>query len=772
MMQLGRKSAEIDAATLRVLFGQTSTPSSTTDHGGTTGLLDDDHIRYMHISAARTVTAVHTFNPSTAGAPFTLGANAQDQLINGLNADLLDGAELATIQAEIDSDIATHTALANAHHALVTVTDTTSIDLTLSGQQVSGAVLPGGVDHDLLLNFVADEHVAHSTVTLTAGAGLTGGGDISAGRSFAVGAGDGITVSADSVALTTPGTLSVSSANAAAGSHTHAITSSADVGTTPAQSVLASTASGGLILATAEVKGNLDVTGGGDFTVGSNLLFADFSQLNVGINCAPDAQFALDVNGPIRGTYLIGPLARQINDALMVCQYDGAFPYETDFTGDLTGHMGQIGTPTGGVIFRPGKFDKAVQLAEAATNLITNPSFEIDTAGWSIISSATITQSTASAWIGDGSGLLAFSTTAHSGIGINHTTSAGGSYAAQAKIRNNSGGSGLLSAYLLMRILYTDASYDNFSVYCAAISDEWQTLEIVGAANGAKTVSVVQMMLRDSSTTAYSILVDGVQLTNTSYHVPYLDGSLGDGHSWSGTAHASASSRTQAYAHYDLEMKPNTSYSVGMWINTLDWSSESGHMWLAWYNNGDVANNQTLIYDNSGNDSIRMYNVGNGVSDYTDVVISPSDNAWYFLVYTLDHTTSEAKCYVNGVLIATDTFNTPNNYPDKLRIGGEGSSYATNGLIDNLFVTESAVDADTIRAVYESNAPVFAVTSTHSFRTASGAAAAWADEEGLWARATDGTAGFGFSAVDSKSWGGQTLNAGDVLLGKIGRAHV
>jgi len=37
------------------------------------------------------ITAVHTFNPSTAGAPFILGANAQGQLITGLNADMLDG---------------------------------------------------------------------------------------------------------------------------------------------------------------------------------------------------------------------------------------------------------------------------------------------------------------------------------------------------------------------------------------------------------------------------------------------------------------------------------------------------------------------------------------------------------------------------------------------------------------------------------------------------------------------------------------------------------
>ena len=42
------------------------------------------------------------------------------------------------------------------------------------------------IDHDALLNFVADEHVAHSTITLTAGVALVGGGDISASRTFDV----------------------------------------------------------------------------------------------------------------------------------------------------------------------------------------------------------------------------------------------------------------------------------------------------------------------------------------------------------------------------------------------------------------------------------------------------------------------------------------------------------------------------------------------------------------------------------------------------------
>ncbi len=55
------------------------------------------------------------------------------------------------------------------------------------------------IDHDALNNFVGNEHIDHTAVTLTAGNGLSGGGDISASRSFAVAGGSGITVTGDGV---------------------------------------------------------------------------------------------------------------------------------------------------------------------------------------------------------------------------------------------------------------------------------------------------------------------------------------------------------------------------------------------------------------------------------------------------------------------------------------------------------------------------------------------------------------------------------------------
>ena len=55
-----------------------------------------------------------------------------------------------------------------------------------SGNTITFNSVDSEIVHDNLSGFVANEHIDHSSVTLTAGNGLSGGGDITASRSFAV----------------------------------------------------------------------------------------------------------------------------------------------------------------------------------------------------------------------------------------------------------------------------------------------------------------------------------------------------------------------------------------------------------------------------------------------------------------------------------------------------------------------------------------------------------------------------------------------------------
>lgn len=111
------------------------------------------------------------------------------------------------------------------------------IDLTDAG---AGSTVTVAVD------LAAVSGLAFSSGELVIADSIAGAGLVIASKVLAVGAGDGLTVNANDVALTTPGTLSVSSSNVAAGNHTHGVTSSSSPG--GAASILASAADGGLQL--------------------------------------------------------------------------------------------------------------------------------------------------------------------------------------------------------------------------------------------------------------------------------------------------------------------------------------------------------------------------------------------------------------------------------------------------------------------------------------------------------------------------------------------
>lgn len=113
----------------------------------------------------------------TAGALFTMGTGLA---FNGTTVEIshLGFEDLADPGADriLFWDDAAPNALAWLSLGNGLSISTTTLSWSASG--ISG--------HDTFTDFVADEHVAHSGITLTAGDGLSGGGTIDASRSFAV----------------------------------------------------------------------------------------------------------------------------------------------------------------------------------------------------------------------------------------------------------------------------------------------------------------------------------------------------------------------------------------------------------------------------------------------------------------------------------------------------------------------------------------------------------------------------------------------------------
>ncbi len=79
-------SADVPNKTVNIAFNLQNL-----DHSDLGGLNADDHLQYVHKSVARTITAVHTLNPTVISPAFILGPNAVGRLIPGLNAEKLEG---------------------------------------------------------------------------------------------------------------------------------------------------------------------------------------------------------------------------------------------------------------------------------------------------------------------------------------------------------------------------------------------------------------------------------------------------------------------------------------------------------------------------------------------------------------------------------------------------------------------------------------------------------------------------------------------------------
>ena len=582
---------------------------------------------------------------------------------------------------------------------------------------------------------------AWQNLSTLAGAGLTHSAGV-----LAIGAGNGITVNADDVALTTPGTLTVSTSNSATGSHTHAITSSSNPGANAR--LLASTASGGLTLQSLAVQGSVDVTNGGDLTVagsgsyaGSSVLFVDSSGGNVGIMGTPDPQFALDIWGPARAEYWIGPHALQIADALMICHYDGRYPFATNFTGEPNGHQGQVATVTGGAIYRQGKFGKALQVAGATTNNFLDPSCEYDASltQWSKYTAAGTFTGTRATDVDPVFGTYVATLTASAsaaGLFYQSRTIAAGSAAVSAYVRRADGAA----------VTSADVSvYSNGDVTTTytAIGNGWYRITGIGTSTGATHDYGLRVK---AGKTVYA---DGLQLEYSGYATPFCDGTLGSGHSWSGTAMLSTSSRTAAAVGYTLAtIRYDAALSVMGWFN-LQGAGLHGYGYL-WY----VTSDAYSAYYNISSLFVGGVNCG-----------APPSGWFHVALVTAGDGTVEA--FVNGVSKGTASITRAN--VSAWYVGGQSGGNQFEGLIDDFAIISRALPDNEVMSIYESDAPIFAKTSTFSFR-ATPQGLVWADDEGLWMRnSTGGTVLGAYGGAATKSWAGLTLSPSDVVIGDSSR---
>ena len=618
----------------------------------------------------------------------------------------------------------------------------------------AGDGMGGGGALSANIALAVDSSVVRTTRQVIAGDGMTGGGTLAADRTVTLG------TPGDVTATTTSGVTSTS--------HVHGVVNSSDVHL--GESVLLSSNAGKLRLENIEV--------GVTASAKPVLITNDTPNMErVGILCQPDPQFALDVGGPCRAEVFVGPHAIQLKAALLIAHFDAAgTTQKPPLTGEPNGHRGQtasvVGGPNAQPYFKPGKFGRALQVGYGTSNLILNPSFE--TPGITGYASHT-----------NGTGPLA--ATAYDSLygGYSMRWQRPGDYT-----------SGAYTAFYTMPGNHTASTTYTFSVHVKRLDAADLTQEAgygmmiadAGASFLAPTAVypvgdgwyrfVYTKTLNATPGNWVGIqfgsnqlhYTDGWQLEVGAYATPYHDGSLGPLSTWGGTANASQSNRWHSRLTYPRAGNiSGASGTLMAWVFTYGLAANQGIAWA-----GAWADGIGLFLAPDGVIAARIAGGGSSKQAYSATAMAAY--GWHHVAMTWDVRANTLTCYLDGVagtpvtgIINADALGVLGS---TLVVGDLATSnyLPINGYIDDLAITGTALTANEIRAVYESNAPVFAESSTWAFR-ATPKGLVWADENGLWVRDTNGNSVLGVygGASSGYAWGGRVLDPGDVMIGDFSK---
>ena len=139
----------------------------------------------------------------------TYGSGSAIPVITVDGSGFVDSAGTITVATVLNTVAETGTGSINLLDSSLEIVAGVGIDTIASGNtvtvEIDSADLYAYFNHDDFFGFVANEHIDHSSVSITAGAGLTGGGDITTTKTLNVVGGDGITANAADIEVTVDG---------------------------------------------------------------------------------------------------------------------------------------------------------------------------------------------------------------------------------------------------------------------------------------------------------------------------------------------------------------------------------------------------------------------------------------------------------------------------------------------------------------------------------------------------------------------------------------
>jgi hypothetical protein len=226
----------------------------------------------------------------------------------------------------------------------------------------------------------------------------------------------------------------------------------------------------------------------------------------------------------------------------------------------------------------------------------------------------------------------------------------------------------------------------------------WQTVSVTFTTDPGQTNLALQLR-KNNDATNIDIYADGWQCEPKAYPTPYCDGSLGDGHSWSGAAHDSTSSRTAARLSYPVAGNFNENQATVFFWMYMPIVNQNGLIRMPF--DIDATTGEVDFWINP-NGSVRAY-FGGTTGDSASGLIT--NGTWHLVGFTYDGTTLIT--YVDGVNVVEGAPSALSGLDTTMYIGSNsGPGRHLNGYIDDFAILDRALTADEVRAIYESNAPL------------------------------------------------------------------
>lgn len=373
---------------------------------------------------------------------------------------------------------------------------------------------------------------------------------------------------------------------------------------------------------------------------------------------------------------------------------------------DQTGVFSAVGT--GALRYAEGKFagSQAFLVEEATTNFLANPSAEVDLTNIPALGGATVSRiadtTMVGAWIVraacDGSaGSQGVYFRAPPGLALAGARTLTGSFFA--------GGAGTVNA--LFQFYYTDGTSANQPNNVFTFSGAWTRYVLSPrASDAAKTLDAVYLLIRTTTAQAVTFDVDAAQIEEKGYATSYTDGSLGTGYTWSGTAHASSSTRAGArVTDNNSSHIPAGRGTLAMWVR---WPGEPGRTEIqsaieAYSSVGGSTNSRVYLRRDPVSGKADVY-LGDIASYAQEATASPT-GIWTF--YVIDWDGATGRFWRDTELRATTTTQGIINAPEFINIGSgtSGASRHSNGRIGPIMTFNRPLTAAEQSTLYQRTAP-------------------------------------------------------------------